>query len=329
MNEIRIKKLSYTGFLILIFGSVLSALVLGYYILKLEKINEKTAITNHTYNSFLELKLRTENLLTSTSLKDAKQNWHSALEKFEKQFEIFKKQDSIFLGDTDNLWYRSNIEIKEIKELLEHEVLNPKRLRNRSLLVRQGEMFITKNNTDLYNVVISLVQKINYLMQNEKFLLDEFKKLDTHNKIIIDDEISKIKYYSILFPIGIIVITLILAIIISNKVSIIENELLTTQIKLENSLESIEKSSSFMNYLINTAPMRIFWKDKNSQYMGVNKLFLGDAGLESNDQIIGKNDFELPWKDTHAKLYVDDDKYVMEHDSPKINFEEEQKKRKR
>ena len=144
MNEIRIKKLSYTGFLILIFGSVLSALVLGYYILKLEKINEKTAITNHTYNSFLELKLRTENLLTSTSLKDAKQNWHSALEKFEKQFEIFKKQDSIFLGDTDNLWYRSNIEIKEIKELLEHEVLNPKRLRNRSLLVRQGRCLSQK-----------------------------------------------------------------------------------------------------------------------------------------------------------------------------------------
>ncbi|EHP28768.1 sensory box protein [Sulfurimonas gotlandica GD1] len=71
-------------------------------------------------------------------------------------------------------------------------------------------------------------------------------------------------------------------------------------------------------------PVRIFWKDINGTYLGANKLFLEDAKLSSKDEIIGKNDFQMPWGETEAKLYRADDLEVMNSDISKINFEESQ-----
>jgi PAS domain S-box-containing protein len=48
-----------------------------------------------------------------------------------------------------------------------------------------------------------------------------------------------------------------------------------------------------------------------------------DAGLQDPAEIIGKNDYELAWKET-AELYRADDKWVMEQETPRLNFEEPQ-----
>jgi len=100
----------------------------------------------------------------------------------------------------------------------------------------------------------------------------------------------------------------------------------TEQKKAEHELE---EQHALMQNIVNTVPMRIFWKDKNLNYLGANKLFLEDAGLKSNDEIIGKNDFELPWGDTEAQMYRDDDTKVMNSGISKINFEEMQTKKDR
>ncbi|MBL0709440.1 MAG: EAL domain-containing protein [Colwellia sp.] len=88
----------------------------------------------------------------------------------------------------------------------------------------------------------------------------------------------------------------------------------------------LEEQHTLMQNIVDTVPMRIFWKDKNLNYLGANKLFLEDTGLESINEVIGKNDFELPWGDTEAQMYRDDDTKIMNSGISKINFEETQTK---
>ena len=86
--------------------------------------------------------------------------------------------------------------------------------------------------------------------------------------------------------------------------------------------KDLAEQYALMQNIVDTVPVRIFWKDKNLSYLGANKLFLKDAGLKSTDDIAGKNDFELPWADTEAEMYRDDDIKVMTSGISKINFEE-------
>ncbi len=82
-------------------------------------------------------------------------------------------------------------------------------------------------------------------------------------------------------------------------------------------------SKQMMQLILDTIPQRVFWKDRNFSYIGCNISFAKDAGLKDPSEVIGKNDFELGWKNV-AKLYRNDDREVMETDTPKLNFEEPQ-----
>lgn len=58
-------------------------------------------------------------------------------------------------------------------------------------------------------------------------------------------------------------------------------------------------------------PSYVFWKDKNSKFVGCNELFLKNiACLGSYDDLIGKDDYDLPSK-KYAGEYVKDDKLVL------------------
>ena len=92
---------------------------------------------------------------------------------------------------------------------------------------------------------------------------------------------------------------------------------------LKDSFSKIEESKSFIKNIIDTAPVRVFWKDKDNKYIGANKLFLHDADLEDESEIIGKTDWELKWK-SQAQSYIDDDNFVMNSKKEKLKFEETQ-----
>ena len=86
--------------------------------------------------------------------------------------------------------------------------------------------------------------------------------------------------------------------------------------------EVIEKAT-LLKTMINTIPVRLFWKNKDSVYLGCNNLFAEDAGLNDSDQIIGMHDYQFAWHN-QANLYQKDDKYVMENGMSKINSVEPQ-----
>ncbi len=87
--------------------------------------------------------------------------------------------------------------------------------------------------------------------------------------------------------------------------------------------DDLYRSRQMMQLVLDHIPQRVFWKDRNYRYLGCNKAFLGDAGLSDISEILGRNDFELNWKDT-APLYRADDRFVMESNKPKLNYEEPQ-----
>jgi PAS domain S-box-containing protein len=87
--------------------------------------------------------------------------------------------------------------------------------------------------------------------------------------------------------------------------------------------EELRESRQLLKLVLDSIPVRVFWKDRNSKYLGCNRPFAVDAGLSSPDVIIGKNDFEMPWLE-QAELYRADDRLVIESGMPKLNYEEPQ-----
>ncbi|MDD0851817.1 ATP-binding protein [Halobacteriovorax sp. GB3] len=79
----------------------------------------------------------------------------------------------------------------------------------------------------------------------------------------------------------------------------------------------------FLEEVLDCLPFYIFWKDKNSRYLGCNKNFAMVAGLNCPSEIIGLSDFDLPWVDMaeHFQAY---DKKVMESGENEIAIRETQ-----
>jgi PAS domain S-box-containing protein len=88
--------------------------------------------------------------------------------------------------------------------------------------------------------------------------------------------------------------------------------------------ESLWESSQMLKLVLDNMPAFVFWKDRNSVYLGCNYLFAANAGLSPQEEIIGMTDLDLPWKYTEAESYRADDRRVMETGIPKLNYEETQ-----
>ncbi|MBU0592157.1 MAG: PAS domain-containing protein [Gammaproteobacteria bacterium] len=89
------------------------------------------------------------------------------------------------------------------------------------------------------------------------------------------------------------------------------------------SADVLQRSKDLLHSVVETVPARIFWKNRDLRYLGCNTLFAKDAGHSSPDELTGKTDFDMAWKD-QAELYRTDDKAVMESGIPRQSFEEPQ-----
>src|SRR6266545_3528115 len=84
------------------------------------------------------------------------------------------------------------------------------------------------------------------------------------------------------------------------------------------------KQQAVLKSIINSIPYSVFWKDRQCIYRGCNERFAKVAGVESPDQLIGKNDYELPWKPEEAAHYQRCDLDVMENARTLLDIEESQ-----
>ncbi|MDK9706185.1 MAG: PAS domain S-box protein [Desulforhopalus sp.] len=87
--------------------------------------------------------------------------------------------------------------------------------------------------------------------------------------------------------------------------------------------QAVIQSNKLLQTIINTAPMRIFYKDRELRYIGCNDAFARDAGVRSPEDLVGKDDYQLAWKE-QAELYRADDLHVLESGMPKLFYDEPQ-----
>ena len=87
--------------------------------------------------------------------------------------------------------------------------------------------------------------------------------------------------------------------------------------------ETLRESQQIIEGIINAIPVRVFWKDKNLVYLGCNAAFARDAGFADPKDIIGKDDYQMGWRD-QAEMYRGDDRQVIESGCSKLLIEEPQ-----
>ncbi|MEW5757355.1 MAG: ABC transporter substrate-binding protein [Pseudomonadota bacterium] len=86
---------------------------------------------------------------------------------------------------------------------------------------------------------------------------------------------------------------------------------------------ALKESKDLLQSVLENVPVRIFWKDHQSRFLGCNTVFAKDAGLSSPQELVGKTDYEMGWRD-QAERYRANDAAILQSGIPKLAFEEPQ-----
>ena len=97
-----------------------------------------------------------------------------------------------------------------------------------------------------------------------------------------------------------------------------ETDLLQTQ-------EELRKSKQLLQLVMDNIPQLIFWKDRNSVYLGCNQNFATVAGVDHPDMIVGKTDYDLPWKTAESDWFRECDSRVMKANRAELGIVETQR----
>lgn len=71
--------------------------------------------------------------------------------------------------------------------------------------------------------------------------------------------------------------------------------------------------------VIDSVPHFVFWKDRQSRYLGCNRAYVSFARISGPEDMIGKDDFDFPWRE-FAPLYQQDDREVMSTGTAKYHI---------
>lgn len=74
---------------------------------------------------------------------------------------------------------------------------------------------------------------------------------------------------------------------------------------------SPQAAAQLLQLVVDTLPQFIFWKNRESVFLGCNDNFAKVAGMSSPAEIIGKTDYDLAWKKEEAKYFREIDERVM------------------
>jgi PAS domain S-box-containing protein len=95
--------------------------------------------------------------------------------------------------------------------------------------------------------------------------------------------------------------------------------------ELELLRKKLAESQQMLQLILDTIPMSIFWKDRNSVYLGCNRVFAIDAGLEYPAQIMGKTDYDLAWSRDQSDFFRHTDMHVMTNRTPQYHIIQHQR----
>jgi PAS domain S-box-containing protein len=91
--------------------------------------------------------------------------------------------------------------------------------------------------------------------------------------------------------------------------------------KINQMLSQLSDDQETMQTIIDNIPRAVFWKDKDLKFQGCNRIFADVAGLKSPRDLVGKTDYDMPWKE-HGDAYREDDVAVMNSRKARLDLEE-------
>jgi PAS domain S-box-containing protein len=106
-----------------------------------------------------------------------------------------------------------------------------------------------------------------------------------------------------------------------------ENSLVRTilyAIERKKAAEKLHESQQMLQLVMKSIPQAVFWKDRKGVYMGCNPVFAMHAGLSTPEEIVGKTDYDLPWRKEETEYYRQSDQRVMESNTPEYHIIESQ-----
>ncbi len=84
------------------------------------------------------------------------------------------------------------------------------------------------------------------------------------------------------------------------------------------------EANQLLENIISNIPIYIFWKDRDSTYLGCNQRFATVAGVGKKERIVGRTDHDLAWRMEDAELARNLDQKVLRRGEPLLDVEETQ-----
>jgi PAS domain-containing protein len=78
----------------------------------------------------------------------------------------------------------------------------------------------------------------------------------------------------------------------------------------------MHQTAGFLQLVMDNIPQYIFWKDRNSVYLGCNHRWAEMAGFDGPSEVIGITEADLPWTEEEKAWYLECDRRVMDTGVP-------------
>ena len=82
---------------------------------------------------------------------------------------------------------------------------------------------------------------------------------------------------------------------------------------------ALRESQQMLQLIMDTIPMSVFWKDKDSIYLGCNKTFIHECGFETYEDVVGNSPYDLFSPDDAVGI-IGRDQDVIRNNHPLFHF---------
>lgn len=178
IRPLSIQRLALYGFVILLFGTIISGTVLLGLFFNYETIKNHQQISKNAYEALFTFKYNTENLLVTNQIRKEVITWESSFEKFTQQLNTLQEVSLFHSNDINDLLQSIHIAKLSVSTQLQSPLFDEKNIMEKSLLRRLGEGLNANETSPYYIAVRDLISAIDYLKQYEDFLLGELRDLD-------------------------------------------------------------------------------------------------------------------------------------------------------
>jgi len=83
---------------------------------------------------------------------------------------------------------------------------------------------------------------------------------------------------------------------------------------------ALRESQQMLHLVIDNIPQYIFWKDQQSVFLGCNRKFAEMVGVSSPENIVGKTELDLAWKQEEADFFREYDCQYMDTKNAEYNI---------